>query len=519
MQFDPWFFDAVSGPSAIIDSEGTILSVNEDWQRFATENGAATDAGKDRFALGANYLEVCSKASGQQSKGAISVADGIRSVMKGETPQFVHEYPCHAPQQQRWFKCLVRALPDTVDKGKTFLIQHVEVTDQVQSRHSAEGMMRKYRERLAELIEAVPVWVANIGTDMVYRFVNEEFARGVGLTKAEIRGKTPMDIVGPKAWKKLQPLMTRTLMGETVTFEADIKLYSGQSLQAIITYIPDRQPSGEIMGLYAFIQDISEQKQRQNHLHLAMQAAEQANHAKSRFLASMSHELRTPLNAIIGFAEMISLQISNPADEEKQCEYARDILSSAHHLLSMVDDILDLSAIEDGKVSIDKQPIDLAEILEDCVKVVGARVAGNDLELQTHVPSPPPELHADERALRQVVLNLLTNAVKYTPAPGRISIDVASHGNIVQIQVTDTGIGIAPDRLERVTSAFSQGGHLARTGEKGWGLGLSISKALIELHGGRLRIDSEVEHGTTVTVTLPCCDHQPQVVPVNEIAV
>lgn len=124
MQFDPWFFDAVSGPSAIIDSEGTILSVNEDWQRFATENGAATDAGKDRFALGANYLEVCSKASGQQSKGAISVADGIRSVMKGETPQFVHEYPCHAPQQQRWFKCLVRALPDTVDKGKTFLIQH-----------------------------------------------------------------------------------------------------------------------------------------------------------------------------------------------------------------------------------------------------------------------------------------------------------------------------------------------------------------------------------------------------------
>ncbi len=515
MQFNPWLFDALPGPSAIIDANGVILYVNEDWHRFASENGAAIEGQDNRFGLGINYLDVCQRDNGGDSHGALAVTDGIRAVIAGEKAEFTHQYSCHSPTMQRWFKCLVRGLPHTVDKGATFLIQHVDVTEQVTGRKSAEKLMRLYRERLAEFVEAVPVWVANIGSDLVYRFVNEEFARGVGLSKEEIPGRSPAEIVGPMAWEKLRPIMGRVLQGETITFEAGITLSNGKSLQAIITYLPDRQPSGEIIGLYAFIQDISEQKERQNNLHLAMQTAEEANNAKSKFLASMSHELRTPLNAIIGFAEMINLQIVGPANPEKQREYASDILHSAQHLLSMVEDILDLSAIEDGKVTLDKRDVDLTRIVDDCLKIVRAKADAKNLNLLTHMPSPPPYLSADGRAVRQVVLNLLTNAVKYTPDMGSIAIDVDSLGDMVRIRVSDTGIGIAPDRLEHVTSAFSQAGHEGRMGEKGWGLGLSISKALIELHNGRLDIDSQVEQGTTVTVTLPCCEQIPQIVTVD----
>lgn len=180
-----------------------------------------------------------------------------------------------------------------------------------------------------------------------------------------------------------------------------------------------------------------------------------------------------------------------------------DILSSARHLLSMVDDILDLSAIEDGKVQIDKRPLDLNHLLQECQRPIAKQCERKNQTFTAILPADAPRLAADERAIKQVMLNILSNAVKYTPDGGGITLIMEEDDTAVQIKIIDTGIGIAEERLDRVTDAFSRAGHEAYNAEKGWGLGLSISKALVELHDGCFRIESELGVGTTVTIKFP----------------
>ena len=503
------FLDSLAGHVGVLDATGRLVHINRRWRAYALANGYKNRNNNSMFGLGVNYLTLCDSATGKDSPDARNVAAGIRSVIEGENTEFSYEYPCHAPDEKHWFKVFVRPLRKTDETENRILIQHIDVTKQVTGRLGAEEAARNYQTSMAGFIEALPVQVASISDDLYYRFANSRFAERVGMEKDQIRGKRPVDVVGLKAWNVLSPYVSRALNGERVTFEADLTLQTGIRLQAIVTYIPDRLPSGEVIGFIAFIQDVSELKRRQQHLYLAMQAAEQANQAKSQFLASMSHELRTPLNAIIGFAEMIALGIADAANTEKNSEYARDILASARHLLSMVEDILDLSAIEGGKVTIAKKPLDLMAIVAECERAVSQQVEGKHQILLVEKPDAHIRLMADERAVRQVLLNILSNAVKYTPDYGGVVVDVEANATEVEVKVIDTGIGISPERLDEVTDAFNRSGKEPYIAEKGWGLGLSISKSLVELHGGRLEIVSEVDKGTTVTVTLPRGDLPP----------
>ena len=234
--------------------------------------------------------------------------------------------------------------------------------------------------------------------------------------------------------------------------------------------------------------------------------AEGANKAKTEFLANMSHELRTPLNAINGFSEIMHGELFGPLGDARYREYAGDILSSGQHLLAVINDILDMSKIEAGKMNLKFERIDLQEVAEDAARLIRNRAEAAGLSLAVDMPNLP-EVEADFRALKQVLLNLLSNAVKFTPRGGQIRLFGRAVGDGVAarrvlVGVQDTGIGISREDLDRLTKPFEQVESQHAKSQQGTGLGLSLTKALVELHGGLLEVKSEPGQGTTVSFML-----------------
>ena len=238
--------------------------------------------------------------------------------------------------------------------------------------------------------------------------------------------------------------------------------------------------------------------------HEARLRAEEANRSKSAFLANMSHELRTPLNAILGFSEVILAETFGKIGSNRYAEYLRDIRVSAGHLLELINDLLDLSRIEAGAVKLNEAWIDLTEALDESASMFREKCVSGDLDLVVDVSGVPVAILADERALRQILINLLSNAVRHTPAGGGITLGArADAAGGLNIFVADTGVGIPATDLERVLQPFEQvTGEQGRQHE-GTGLGLSIVKELVDLHGGELKLESEVGRGTTVNFRLP----------------
>ena len=230
--------------------------------------------------------------------------------------------------------------------------------------------------------------------------------------------------------------------------------------------------------------------------------AEEANQAKSKFLANMSHELRTPLNAIIGFSEIMESGMFGPLGAEKYHEYCSDIRGSGQYLLEVINDILDMSKIEAGRIRLDFEDLNLDSLLAEAMRVVAARAQDKQLQLTARI-SPELRLRADRRALKQIALNLLSNAVKFTPYGGRVTVRGRTNDRCITLAILDSGIGIATDALARLGRPFEQVESQLTKSHQGSGLGLAISKSLIELHGGSMRIRSTLGKGTLVVVRLP----------------
>jgi two-component system cell cycle sensor histidine kinase PleC len=230
--------------------------------------------------------------------------------------------------------------------------------------------------------------------------------------------------------------------------------------------------------------------------------AEEANQAKSKFLANMSHELRTPLNAIIGFSEIMESGMFGPLGAEKYHEYCGDIRGSGQYLLEVINDILDMSKIEAGRIRLDFEDLNLDSLLAEAMRVVAARAQDKQLQLTAQI-SPELRLRADRRALKQIALNLLSNAVKFTPYGGHVTVRGRASDRCITLAILDSGIGIAKDALARLGRPFEQVESQLTKSHQGSGLGLAISKSLIELHGGSMQIRSTLGKGTLVIVRLP----------------
>lgn len=264
-----------------------------------------------------------------------------------------------------------------------------------------------------------------------------------------------------------------------------------------------RMPDG---GFVSVQTDITDMKLAELELRRARDEAETANRAKSRFLANMSHELRTPLNAIIGFASMLEQESFGAHSHPKYGEYAHDISTAGHHLLGLIEDILDLSRIEMNAIVLHPETVVLSELSDLCETLLGQRARDAGLELELGVEPPGLTVRGDRRRLEQIMVNLVGNSIKFTPSGGRIDVTWRREPVEVVLSVRDTGIGIAPGLRSAIFEPFRQGAEGVDAGKGGVGLGLALVKRFAEMHGGRVRLSSEVGRGTTIEVLLPARD-------------
>jgi PAS domain S-box-containing protein len=255
--------------------------------------------------------------------------------------------------------------------------------------------------------------------------------------------------------------------------------------------------------LDGIIFDITERKAFEAALSRAKEQAESASHAKSEFLAVMSHELRTPLNAIIGFSEIVLRETFGPMTNDRYREYIGDIHTSGAHLLALINDILDLSKAEAGQIELVEEPVEVAGLIEACAAMLSPRAQQAGVNVVTEVAEGLPCLRGDERKLRQALLNLMTNGIKFTPSDGQVRVRAQMVGDELRIEVADTGIGIAKDDIAKALSPFGQIDSALSRRHAGTGLGLPLTKRLIEAHGARFSLESELGAGTAITIEFP----------------
>ncbi|MGY3544512.1 cell cycle sensor histidine kinase DivJ [Bradyrhizobium sp. USDA 4472] len=265
----------------------------------------------------------------------------------------------------------------------------------------------------------------------------------------------------------------------------------------------------------AVMRDITDRKLSEQALDEARSAAEAADAAKTRFLATMSHELRTPLNAIIGFSDMIAQEQALMLAASQRKEYAELINASGQHLLSVVNGILDMSKMESGNFEISSEPFAPRAALMHCCNLLALKARENGIDLITDAPQDLPVMTGDPRAFKQIVLNLVANAVKFTERGGQVTVSASASASQLTLRISDTGVGIAPDDLKRIGAPFFQCGKTYERRHEGTGLGLSIVKSLVTLHLGELTVQSKLGEGTAITVKLPLVHTPPQAKPVE----
>jgi two-component system cell cycle sensor histidine kinase PleC len=249
---------------------------------------------------------------------------------------------------------------------------------------------------------------------------------------------------------------------------------------------------------------IAELEQSKYNSDEARRRAESANLAKSRFLATMSHELRTPLNAILGFSEVMKAELFGPHANAAYREYANDIHSSGQHLLMLINEILDLSRVEAGRYELKEEAVSLPGVVEECRHLLSLRAKNKSIEIIEDIDGKLPRIWADERALRQITLNILSNAIKFTPQGGKITLKVDwSEAKGQYLSIRDTGPGIPESEIPVVLSSFGRGSMAQKNAEEGTGLGLPIVRGLVELHGGEFTLKSKVREGTEVLIAFP----------------
>jgi PAS domain S-box-containing protein len=287
-------------------------------------------------------------------------------------------------------------------------------------------------------------------------------------------------------------------------FESQIHRRDGSIIWISESCREVRGDDGKFLYYEGMVEEITERKRVEEELRAAKEAAEAANRAKSEFLGTMSHELRTPLNAIIGFSEVISGELFGPVGVPAYKTYAGDVLSSGRHLLMLINDILDFARAESGRVALSETTIDLPGLIEDTMRFLAARAEAGGVKLSTDLAAAPAGVIADETRLRQVLLNLIGNAVKFTPTGGRVDVRaLTGTSGDIRIEIRDSGIGMSAADLGRAFEPFRQadGGH--DRSHEGTGLGLAICDRLMRLHGGCVLLTSELGRGTVATVVIP----------------
>jgi PAS domain S-box-containing protein len=370
-------------------------------------------------------------------------------------------------------------------------------------RHQDE--LRHSHELLLRVIDAVPVRVSATDRNGRFVFANDCFARAMNRPVQAIIGNTMAELQPGEETDAAMELDRCLIAGETkpAAFEVDVTDPGGEQMVLLTNKAVLDDDVGRPMLVVTVSLDITDRKNAELAVLAAKEVAELANHSKTEFLANMSHELRTPLNAIIGFSQLMADEVLGPLGNAKYTGYARDICNSAEHLLGIINDILDVSKLEAGKFELEEEMIDITQITRNLLHFVADRASALEVTIETDIERDLPRLRADARKLKQILLNLVTNALKFSQPGSRVTLRARTHNSAVILEVIDRGIGM--DETE-VTTAITRFGQVASTWNRkhaGTGLGLPLAIGLVELHDGKLEIRSRKGEGTTVTVTFP----------------
>ena len=365
--------------------------------------------------------------------------------------------------------------------------------------------LRQSHELLMRVIDAVPVLVSATNQEGRYVFVNDFYARHMGRPVSSIVGSTPVAVQDTPETRATMERDRRIVAGfdPPGSFEEAIVLPSGESRVLLTTKALLRDHSDLPSLVVTASLDITDRKEAELALIAAKEEAELASRSKTEFLANMSHELRTPLNAVIGFSEVMADEVLGPLGSARYAGYARDISSSAQHLLGIISDILDVSKLEAGKLDIDEEEVEISQLARDTLHLVVERARSLDVAVDLEISPQLPRLKVDALKLKQVFLNLITNAIKFSHPGGRVAVRSHRAEDGIRIDVVDHGIGMDPAEVETAITRFGQVASTWNRKHAGTGLGLPLAIGLVELHGGRLSIESAKGVGTTVTVFLP----------------
>jgi signal transduction histidine kinase len=364
--------------------------------------------------------------------------------------------------------------------------------------HGEDGLLRE-RANVGPISTSVPPWVVDRTTVSGRSIVEARTIQVPDLQAAGDEyplGRAQALVQGERTVMAAPLIRDGRGIGALLLRRAEVRPFSDKQVELVKVFAAQAVIAIENVRL------IREIREKSGQLEVANQELAAASRHKSEFLANMSHELRTPLNAIIGFSDVLGQRLFGELNE-RQAEYTKDIASSGRHLLDLVNEILDLSKVEAGRMELEPSEFALAETIRGALAFVRERAVGHRIELGADVPTDLGTVVADERKVRQVLLNLLSNAVKFTPDGGTIGVRARRRNDEVEVSVRDTGIGIAREDQAKVFDEFQQVGKPTDRSREGTGLGLTLAKRFIELHSGRIWVESEVGTGTTFTFAMP----------------
>jgi two-component system, cell cycle sensor histidine kinase PleC len=473
-------------------------------QRLAKTFGLT---GAGRFETG-DVLEALSSEDNSRLRAALAAAAQIGSldvVLQVKTPQGITHVQLRG-----------RAATDRREPGK---IRVIGVSIDVSEERNTEARVTAAERRLRDAIDSISGPFALWSKEQKLILWNGGFAKSFGLDVSVLRAGARYDEVSAAAAKRVKSQRP----DRYDELAQEIELDNGVWLQLVerptsdgglvsigIDISPLKETEESIMRserqMRSIVTELERSEQQAAELaakyNAERQRAEEASSAKSGFLANMSHELRTPLNAINGFSEIMVQQLYGPMGDKRYHTYASDILDSGRHLLELINDVLDMAKVEAGKFKIYPKAMDLEETIGQAMRLVRGRAEEKSISIETDI-ADSGDIIGDARAIKQIMINLLTNAIKFTPAAGRVLIQVKTRFEDVNIRVIDTGIGIPAEHLPRLARPFEQVENEHAKANQGTGLGLALCRSFAEMHGGTLNITSELGVGTMVSVTLP----------------
>jgi PAS domain S-box-containing protein len=367
---------------------------------------------------------------------------------------------------------------------------------------ATRGALEEQQGRFQAVLDAAPAPVYAKDTEGRFLFVNRRFEEVVGLDAQDVLGSTVYDVMPAETADTMRASDEQVLAtGRQIEVEEAVSLRGAPAWYLSVKF-PLRDSAGEVYAVCGISSDITELKRAQQELS-QREEAERATRAKTEFLSRVSHELRTPLNAILGFGQLLEVEPLS----ERQHASVEQIMNAGRHLTELVDELLEISRIESGEFKVSLRPVDVATGVQDILHLLQPLAAERDVTIVNHVPAGCTWALADEQRTKQVLLNLLSNAIKYNRSGGAVDVAMAASDDegVVGVRITDTGRGIAPEHLERLFSPFDRLGA-EQSAIEGTGLGLALSKLMVEAMSGRLVVESEVGVGSTFVLELPAAD-------------